>query len=266
MNHLKQMGLALNLHHDTYGRMPSGCELGLQRLREQRFYWSGQILDFLEQQPLRASLEPSQPWQSIGSANAKACATYLSFYRCPSANVLERWEHDIPGRVPSTYLACASGLTARESGNGLLLNGLVSDGVFYTNSRTRLRDLTDGASNTLMVGEALVDQFITGPDATGTFQLIDHWYIGSPGMGDNEMSEALGSTAAPINSLFNPKPISKIRNLGTQAVTQGGARPSWQMDMCGFSNSESIATHGAPWELVRMAKSHRPIGSTQKSW
>lgn len=105
---------------------------------------------------------------------------------------------------------CASGVTAREIGSGTLISQRSLDGVFFEDSRIREADIdiTDGLSNTMLVAEFLFLVDVTGPDHNGDVQLIDHWYIGSPSMGDNEMPETLGSTAAPINAWQkSPRPF-----------------------------------------------------------
>lgn len=220
-NHLKQMGLALIMHHDTHRRFPSGCETGLQSEERQKFFWSGQILTFLEQGNLRTVINPNLPWDAANSTNAQALQTYFSIFRCPSANAPDTFDHEVSGRVPCTYLACASGKIARETGPPPTIEGLC-DGIFYTNSRTHLRELTDGTSQTIMVGEALFLASITGLDFTGTNQLVDHWYIGSSGCTFNELSECMGSTAAPINAYLRSSLFVEDKELGYSSHHHGG--------------------------------------------
>jgi prepilin-type N-terminal cleavage/methylation domain-containing protein len=201
-NNLKQQGLAMLNHLDAKRHFPSGCDPSSAGLNSsQRFLWSGQVLPYLEESNLFNRIDPKADWDI--SPNMDTLQVRLSVFRCPSANSPDTMNHGVPNRVPNNYLACASGITARETGPGLLVSSRNLDGVFYLNSRNRDADITDGLSNTMLIGEALYLPDIKGPDHYGVPQIIDHWSIGSPTMPNGEMSEALGSTAAKINSWKN---------------------------------------------------------------
>ena len=198
-NNLKQMGLAALIHSDASGKFPSGCQTSKALSSSQRFMWSGQILLFLEQSNLRSGVDPDKPWDTF-APNIAAMRTSMSIFRCPSSSAPEFYSQIIDDRIPCTYLACASGTVGTESGAGPKIGDANQDGALYTNSQTRHRDFTDGLSNTLLIAESLFLPGVTGPDHDGNGQIIDHWSIGSPGMGSSEMSEAVGSTAVPINA------------------------------------------------------------------
>ncbi|MEQ1827647.1 MAG: DUF1559 domain-containing protein [Pirellula sp.] len=198
-NHLKQMGLAALLHADTFGVFPSGCSTSRSLPDSHRFLWSGQVLPFMEQSNLRSSVDPDRRWDTH-QANIDAMRTRLPLFRCPSSNAPETYDQVVDSRYPSTYLACASGLVSNETGPGVLMSRPNLDGAMYTNSRLSHRDFLDGLSNTLLIGETLFLPGVSGPDHNGSSQIIDHWCVGSPGMGSSEMSEALGSTAIRINA------------------------------------------------------------------
>ncbi len=198
-NNLKQIGLASIHHADTFGKFPSGCQTSKVLTNNHRFMWSGQILLFLEQSNLRNSLDPDKAWDSF-SPNIAAMRTTMNIFRCPSSAAPSTYSQIVDDRIPCTYLGCASGTIGTESGSGKLIGNGDQEGALYANSQTRHRDFSDGLSNTLLVAESLFLPGVSGPDHDGQSQIIDHWYVGSPGMGSNEMSEALGSTAISINA------------------------------------------------------------------
>jgi prepilin-type N-terminal cleavage/methylation domain-containing protein/prepilin-type processing-associated H-X9-DG protein len=239
---LRQLGMANLEFEGVYKRFPSGSRISrnVPRLNSglknesHRFLWSGQILPYLEQFAIRESLEPDNRWDVVGTPNYQALQTTLSIFRCPSALAPSAVDHDVDDRVPGTYLACVSGLTARESVPEGSTEKMVSDtdldGMFFTDSEVHHQEIIDGTSATILIGETLYLDHVTGPDHSGTVQLIDHWYIGSPSSGGNEMSESLGSTAAPINGWRKKKdPIVvfgeiEAIELGFASRHQGGAQ------------------------------------------
>jgi prepilin-type N-terminal cleavage/methylation domain-containing protein len=210
-NNLKQMGIAIHNRADTHSVYPAGCLLSPALPNEHRLYWSGQLLPYLEQSALFDTIDPDQPWDTH-PPNMHAMRMGIPNFRCPSAAAPEVFDQNITDRVTSTYLACASGVIAMETGPSPNLSDLQLDGAFYTNSRTRHASFTDGLSNTILIGECLFLPGVTGPDYNGNIQIIDHWCIGSPGMAPNEMSEALGSTAIKINQ-FKLHPNTFIENI-----------------------------------------------------
>jgi len=152
-NNLKQIGLALHNYHDAELSFPPGY------IAFGPYYdgatdtapgwgWAAFILPYLEQDNLYRQINFGQPIQS-----SPAAQVVVKLYWCPS-------EPTVPGAfpvpdafgsplvlaAPSSYAACVGG---DESGT----TDATGLGVFYRNSRTRITDITDGTSNTILIGE-----------------------------------------------------------------------------------------------------------------
>ncbi|WP_425398631.1 DUF1559 domain-containing protein [Aeoliella sp.] len=223
-NNLKQIGLALQMHHDTFEHFPMGTynEFGPM--------WSYYIMPFIEQGTTQAITDvSSDSWQWGNSqpythadianeprrANIIACETVVPSFRCPSGALPEhQWDHTtwpstyfVMRRVPCSYLGSATGLVINQNSTqygDLPMTGL--DGVLFGLSEVSFRQITDGASNTLLVAEAVHDaeavEESRGRQENPSGSKKDHWYFGGDDI-DNyagqDLSEAIGSTAVPIN-------------------------------------------------------------------
>ena len=223
-NNLHQHGIALHNYHDAHRRFPAGI------VDPSFLLWSGSLLPFLEQRNLFDGLDFSRRWEEAGTGNARACTTYLSVFRCPSSDAPQHvGVQGIADRVPSGYLAVASGTSTRESGAAPDHLGLRrQDGLIYINSWTRIAHVTDGTSHTLAVGEALFRPDIQGPDLSRVVQIVDHWYIGSDAFisylgqpGFIEVSEALGSSGVGLNNLKHDVFIDE-KELAFTSLHHGG--------------------------------------------
>ena len=233
-NNVKQQSLAMLNYESASGYFPPGFSFPGGTL------WSGYILPFIDQGNIYNRLDLAGPWHAHEgpTANSAAMGTFVEVYRCPSAN-LDLLQFDpLAGtdRTPCSYLACASGLNNRESGErpwcGMNAEGdwAESDGIFFHNSNIRHADIFDGSSHTVLLGESLPDQFLTGTDYSGNSQKVDHWYIGSAEVGgyqqgnnSAEVSECLGSTACPLNSIMLEDAPINDKELSFGSMHPGGA-------------------------------------------
>lgn len=220
-SNLKQIGVALQSYHDSQESFPSGF------VNANGTMWSGLILPHVEQDALFNSLDPARRWTDLAGPNAHACTVMLPFYRCPSSHAAEYHSsgQGIPNRVPSTYLACATGTIRRESGPGPRVTYPFLDGMFYRDSSVRDADIHDGLSSTIAIGESLFRIDVNGPDHSGLIQVVDHWYIGSHEMhSTNESSETLGSSAVAINSVLRDGIFADEMELCFSSYHPGGAQ------------------------------------------
>lgn len=231
-NNVKQQSLALLNYESAHQHFPSGFEFPGMTM------WTCHILPYIEQENLYDTLDLNGPWslrEGATAANADALSTYISIFRCPSADIpVSQFDALVAtDRTPCCYLACASGLNNRESGEkpwaGMNRFGelAASDGIFYLNSQTTIAEVSDGLSTTVLIGESLPDQDLFGVDYSGNNQKVDHWYIGSAELptyeslnNSAESSECLGSTACPVNSLFIPE-----SSINDKELSFGSAHP-----------------------------------------
>jgi prepilin-type N-terminal cleavage/methylation domain-containing protein/prepilin-type processing-associated H-X9-DG protein len=152
-NNLKQMGLGLHHYHDARQSFPAGYVAfgpysdGATDTAP-GWGWGALLLPFLEQDNLYRQIDFSQPVQSSPAAQVS-----LQLFLCPSDPaptgtffVPDAFGSPLVPAAPCSYAACVGGdETETTDPTGL--------GVFYRNSRTRLTDVSDGASNTILVGE-----------------------------------------------------------------------------------------------------------------
>jgi prepilin-type N-terminal cleavage/methylation domain-containing protein len=154
-NHLKQLGLALQGYHEVNGCFPHAYDArSLFRDPSQTPVaphsnsfivtksWATLILPFLEQ----TSLEQAGP--------AVYQAQHVPLYTCPSdprATGSYAGDKDFGPQALTDYLAVTG--TRTFKGSPLAAQRPKCDGVIYESSRTRVADITDGTSTTVLVGE-----------------------------------------------------------------------------------------------------------------
>ncbi|HTK73649.1 MAG TPA: DUF1559 domain-containing protein [Gemmataceae bacterium] len=146
-NNLKQLGLALHGYHLTNGRFPPAYEAPLLNSGPG---WGLFILPHVEQDSLAQQVPTGSPfWGSSRAVSTAADGgqTPLKVFRCPS-DLGPPQSAEQGNFAVSNYRATAGTLTT-------WIYPAASDlgGVMFQNSRTRIEDVTDGTTNTTILGE-----------------------------------------------------------------------------------------------------------------
>lgn len=141
-NNLRQIGIALQAHHEQQQSFPMG---GLEwrsgnDTKRRQLAWSAFLLPYLEQQALHDSLDLKQAFDS--PANASPARQVVEVYICPSSR---RGATLVQGRGPCDY----GGI----HGERITSPNRPPKGIMLYDRAVRAAEVRDGLSSTLIVGE-----------------------------------------------------------------------------------------------------------------
>ena len=123
-NNLKQIGLAMHNYHEIYNAFPPAFTVDEQG--RPLHSWRVLLLPYLDHSPLAEQIDMTQPWDS--PRNAAFHSQMPTVFACPSST------------QPSSTMTHYVGVVGPNC-------------ILSTGQQTRMRDITDGTANTLMVGE-----------------------------------------------------------------------------------------------------------------
>lgn len=187
-NNLRQLGLAMQLHHNTHNRFPSGGwswrwlgepERGTDIA--QPGSWAFNVLDFVEQDDLRR-MGMGLTGEARSRAIVERCKTPISLFICPSRRLPRPFRQDldwVPLTTNDDYKislewAARSDYAANSGSYGhgcpdhhlgpdtlaigddpdyAWYDNMVYTGIVYGRSRVEYRHVTDGLSKTYIIGE-----------------------------------------------------------------------------------------------------------------
>ena len=163
-NNMRQIGIAIHNYESAHRRLPAGwLSNGLSG--EPGWGWAAAILPFIEAGNLHAQINFNLAIEE--DAHAAVRQTVISSYLCPSDigdSIFEIAEgdghhhdhgHDSPlDRDGEKLFPVAKSNYVGMFGTFELEDAPYrGDGIFFGNSRMRMADVTDGLSQTLMIGE-----------------------------------------------------------------------------------------------------------------
>jgi prepilin-type N-terminal cleavage/methylation domain-containing protein/prepilin-type processing-associated H-X9-DG protein len=152
-NNLHQIGIACHSYHGVQQCLPPGYSATAPYVdgasdTSPGWGWGAYLLPHLEQDNLYRQLNFGQPVQG-----SPAIQTLVKVYLCPSDSpplapfaVSDALGAVVTSAAPSSYAATV-GPDASDVADP------TGEGVFYRNSRTRFTDITDGTSQTVMIGD-----------------------------------------------------------------------------------------------------------------
>ncbi|MCS6864150.1 MAG: DUF1559 domain-containing protein [Gemmataceae bacterium] len=199
-NNLKQIALAMHNYENAHGHLP-----GMAGITSLGFSPQALVLPYIEQEALGRTIDPvnqplllgSWPFAALNPVYVNVAATPISTFLCPADNQppVNNTVHRLPA-VGGNFVTAAGISYMVCTGTGLNPDGssrsgdirAMTDGLFWYGSRTRLTDIADGTSNTLMLSQALLGRYNTEPDPpTGprrqTINAGNHRPLPTPGMG-----------------------------------------------------------------------------------
>ncbi len=218
-NHLHQIGIALHNYLDVHERFPPGVTTnsgggGRQRLNTTKWGWAVMILPQLEQTPLFDQLEVGDTHidQALADPVKRGVLqTSLPVFLCPSDSGSRlnsqrrlRDENGVMHEVATANYVASHGVCAWINNDGR------EPGPFGWNYGALHRDITDGTSNTIAVGERATLE-IHGGEAGGAAILagvtfIHPWspvaFLGLPSdREDGVMALGYGSINPPTGAM-----------------------------------------------------------------
>lgn len=147
-NNLRQLALAAEQYHHARSHYPTGFASAARPKNLPYLGWPGRLLPYLEQDAL---------WRRIEAAFGSDPSPLVFYGHAPHAELL---------KTPVRAFACpADGRAATSQvANGVPVaftsylgnsgrNHIQKDGVLFADSVTRQAEITDGLSNTLLIGE-----------------------------------------------------------------------------------------------------------------
>lgn len=226
-NNLRQIGTAMHNYEGVYKRFPPGLNLpissasgavfssnslvtsgkiGPPPIANQFGSWMIYILPYIEQEALYKKLDLSQREYANCNGPNSPGATVLSIYQCPSDHMPSPVVTYVTGGV--TYYFGANSYFANGGTKSWFIGTATFDGMFQINSRITIGGVSDGTSNTLMVGErhSLDPVWADLPNRRG-------WAWANY----NAPQDCLGGTLRPINytiptTFTDPPPFSEQDN------------------------------------------------------
>jgi prepilin-type N-terminal cleavage/methylation domain-containing protein/prepilin-type processing-associated H-X9-DG protein len=207
-NNLKQIGLAVHQYHDNNDKLPQAYDKndpwgnpdnGTRRS------WMTLVLPYIEQESL------------LRTGIAGYQSVVVRIYGCPS-DLLEGKLGLFAGLPPgglTDYIAVDGSRYANQSGATFNV-GLPTDGCMYRGSKTKLTDIGDGASNTLLAGER--------PPASSTSWGWWTWGPLDSAMGVVNAAPDPHGNACPLPQTYKPgKPNVECDALHYWSYHPGGA-------------------------------------------
>lgn len=163
-NNLKEIGLAFHNYHDAFGIFPFGWNNHHAMAGPAgRIGWEVSILPYLDEAPLYNAIYNDTKFGNMLPASSDLYKKRLKVYRCPAdptpdfnplrgnygtSNYSGNFGPDAPLRwLPGTMSQWWPGQPPTRGR---------TNGVLWLNSNMRIRDITDGMSNTFLVGERSV--------------------------------------------------------------------------------------------------------------
>ncbi len=210
-NNLKQLGIALHNYHDTFLKFPPAAIKEMQQdtsgQSQQAMVWSGFVLPQIEQGALYDQITGMGfgiVWDDDAN-NEDVLRVRLDAFECPSSPDTGQVFDDgnVTDRPRGSYGVVVSGTVgytiSSNSTNGESKHHMDDGGVghsrhngpfYYQNVSTNFRDITDGTSNTLFVGERYSDKISNRA----------HIYVGTANGQDSHCKWG-GSTGIQLNTL-----------------------------------------------------------------
>ncbi len=214
-NKIRQLALALHGHHAALKRFPAGgvmktpadsCTLEGSPARDGGMPWSVAILPYMEgdarfktYDPAKsfaptswentagnfaAQFQPNADFHCPSDPNSRSSLAVTNYYACQGGGT--------PALAACTATCCSSGPSARV---------FFTNGVFFANSRIRFKDLSDGSTHVVLLGET---RYCPHPDATDGTGYPPHasWDSSLRAYGGGAFSLPLGlcATMEGINS------------------------------------------------------------------
>ena len=195
-NHLKQITLAIHNHHDTKNSIPAECsyQTNNHELLPIGLNWRVRILPFVEQQSVANLVDLTDPSVTSGNANSWETLRYrwasnrIPFYLCPSNSnalmdnhpprMLNYFSDPDTGetkyKYTSHYYGVPGALGIRPGTNsyysvgntttvyfaaGTVIGPHANNGTIIIDGLLNLGSITDGTSNTFLVGEISWNDF-----------------------------------------------------------------------------------------------------------
>jgi prepilin-type N-terminal cleavage/methylation domain-containing protein/prepilin-type processing-associated H-X9-DG protein len=154
-NNLKQIGLALQNYHGSLNRFPPGYVSNFDSSGNDTgpgWGWGAMILPQLDQSIVQNSINFGQPIEA--PVNAAPIVTPLTVFLCPSDVAQPIWPavtRDVNANPTGTI--CQISSSNYPAVFGVSEPGIKGEGVFFRNSNISMKDILDGSSSTMLVGE-----------------------------------------------------------------------------------------------------------------